>query len=153
MLRFYLLKGCYEWILTRPWIQAIGYSLSGLPWHIRLRIGIFHLSISEIVVHGRCVFRIPFVFMLLFSVFVIFLWFFVGWPLFLFLFSCLVTKVWETKNPLYPVYFLSDWSFNFIIFVMVELNYIILYYITKLHYSRLSCLIISIYLFSFSIPY
>ena len=153
MLRFYLLKGCYEWILTRPWIQAIDYLLSGLPWHIRLRIGIFHLSISEIVVHGRCIFRIPFVFMLRFS----FLLFFYDCLLvdlcFLFLFSCLVTKVWATKNPLYPVYFLYDWSFNFIIIVMVELNYIILYYITKLHYSRLSCLIMSIYLFSFSIPY
>ena len=149
MLRFYLLKGCYEWILTRPWIQAIGYSLSGLPWHIRLRIGIFHLSISEIVVHGRCVFRIPFVFMLRFSFLLFFYDFFLVDLCFLFLFSCLVTKVWATC-------LLSLWLINqlyYYCYGWVKLYYIILYYITKLHYSRLSCLIISIYLFSFSIPY
>ena len=49
-----LLKGSYECILKQTLSQAVDYSLPGLTWNIRLRIYISHLSISGIVVHGRC---------------------------------------------------------------------------------------------------
>ena len=81
-----LLKGCCEWILIQPWTQVIDYSLPGLTWHIRLRTGIADLSISGIVVHGRCYIPTAFTFPL-FSIFCYFLWLFVGWSLF-FLFFC-----------------------------------------------------------------
>ena len=47
------IKGCWEWILTQPGTPITDYSLSGLKWHIRLRISISHTSISGIVIHGR----------------------------------------------------------------------------------------------------
>ena len=53
-IQYNLLKGCCEWILIQPWTQVIDYSLPALTWHIRLRIGISHISISCIVVHGMC---------------------------------------------------------------------------------------------------
>ena len=78
-IQYNLLKGFCECILMQPWTQVIDYSLPGLTWHTRLRIGISHLSISGIVVH---------------------VWLFVGWSWFFFvLFSCLLTVVWATKNP------------------------------------------------------
>ena len=49
-IQYNLLKGCCEWILMQSWNQVIHY---GLTWRIRLRIGISHLSISGLVVHGR----------------------------------------------------------------------------------------------------
>ena len=45
----------------------IDYSLLGLARHTRLRIGISHLSISGIVVHGRCYISHCFYFLLLFD--------------------------------------------------------------------------------------
>ena len=63
-----------------------------------------------------------------------FLWLFLGWSLFA-VFVCLSTVLW---------------SLNFIIFVMVPLHHIIVYYITKLHYSRLfSYYVVIIYLVLF----
>ena len=77
-----LLKGCCEWILIQPWTQVIDYSLLGLTRHTRLRIGISHLSIPGIVVHGRCYISHCFYFLSFFT-----FWLFVGWSLLL-LFSC-----------------------------------------------------------------
>ena len=75
-IRYSLLKSCCEWILMQPWTQVIDFSLPGLTWHIRLRSGISHLSISGIMVHGRCYISHCFYFS------IIFLWIFVGWSLF-----------------------------------------------------------------------
>ena len=53
-IQYNLLDGCCKWILIEPWTQVLDYLLLGITWHIRLRIVIFLLSISETVVHGRC---------------------------------------------------------------------------------------------------
>ena len=50
--QYNLFKCCWEWV--QPCSQVIDSSLPGLTWNTRLRIGISHLSISGIVVHGRC---------------------------------------------------------------------------------------------------
>ena len=55
----YNISGCgeilsYNGLLIQPWTKVIDYSLPGLTWHTRWRIGISHLSISGIVAHGRC---------------------------------------------------------------------------------------------------
>ena len=73
-IQYNLLKGCCEWILIQPWTQVIDYSLLGLARHTRLRIGISHLSISGIVIHGRCYISHCFYFLLLFY-FLIVCWF------------------------------------------------------------------------------
>ena len=90
--QYNLLKGCCEWILIQPWTQVIDYSLPGLTWHTRLRIGISHLSISGIVVHGRCYFSHCFYFSVIFLLLLLLLFFFYDCLLiglcFLFLFFC-----------------------------------------------------------------
>ena len=53
-IQYNLRKGCCEWILIQPQTLLIDYSLPESRCHTRLRIGISHLSISGIVVHGRC---------------------------------------------------------------------------------------------------
>ena len=83
-IQYNLLKGCCEWILTQPRILVIDYSLTELTWHIRLWIGICHLSISRIVVHGKFLISPCFYFSVIF---------------YEFLFSCRLTLVWATKNP------------------------------------------------------
>ena len=55
----------------------------------------------------------------------------------------------STKNPFWPVNFLFDWSLHFIIIIMVLLHHVIVYYITKFHYSRLLYLITSWLLISY----
>ena len=82
-IQYNLLKGCCEWILTQPRILVIDYSLTELTWHIRLWIGICHLSISRIVVHGKFLISPCFYFSIFYE----------------FLFSCRLTLVWATKNP------------------------------------------------------
>ena len=92
-IQYNLLKGCCKWILIQPWTQVIDYSLPGLTWHTRLRIGISHLSISGIVVHGRCYISHCFYFSVLcYDCLLVDI-------CFLFLFSCLSTVVLSTKNP------------------------------------------------------
>ena len=136
-IQYNLLQGCYEWILIQPWTQVVDYALPGLTCHIRLRIGISHLSISAIVVHGRCYIPSCFYFSVIFyDCFLVDL-------CFLFFFSSLLTVVWPTKNLFWPVYFLSDWSLNFIILLWCLLHHIIVFYISKFHYSRLLYLIMS----------
>ena len=75
----------------------------------------------------------------------------------LFLFPCFSDSSLSSQESILT--FFSDWSLNFIIFVMVLLHHIMVYYITKLHYSRylylilswllLSIVFIIIFLFSF----
>ena len=66
-----------------------------------------------------------------------------------FCFHVFQTVVWAAKAPYKPAYFFSYWSLNFIIFVIVLLHRIMVYYITKLHYSRLSYYFVIIYLVLF----
>ena len=87
-----------EWILMQPWTQVIDYSLPGLTWYIRLRIGIFHLPISWIVVQGRCSISHGFYFSGFFYFSVTFYDFLLVDFCFLLLFLCLLTVVWATKN-------------------------------------------------------
>ena len=87
-----------EWILLQPWTQVIDYSLPGLTWYIRLRIGIFHLPISWIVVQGRCSISHCFYFSGFFYFSVTFYDFLLVDFCFLLLFLCLLTVVWATKN-------------------------------------------------------
>ena len=119
-IQYNLLKGCCEWILIQPWTQVLDYSLPGLTWHIRLRIGISHLSISGIVVRGRCYISHCFYFSIIFFYFsVIFLCLSVGGSLlFVFIFMSIDSSL---SNDC----FLSDWSLNFIIIIMVLLHHII----------------------------
>ena len=117
-IQYNLLKGCCEWILIQSWTQVIHYSLLGLTWHTRLRIGISHLFISRIVVHGRCYISHSFYFSVIFYFPVIF-FAIVYWLIFCFLF------------------FLSCLSIVFVVSIMVLLHHIIVYYINKLHYIRL----------------
>ena len=124
--------------------QVTDCSLPVLTSHISLRIGISHLSISGIVAHGRCYISHCFYVSVIFYFSVIFYDCLLVDFCFLSLFSCLLTVVWATENPFLSFYFFSDWSLNFVIIIMVELNYIIAYYITKLHYSRLSYLMMSL---------
>ena len=74
---------------------------------------------------------------------------------FLFLFPGLFTVVWEAKNPVYLLNFLSDWSLNFVIIIMVLfnlLNCIMVDYFILLYRYHLFCVIfIILFLFSFSI--
>ena len=124
-IQYNLLKGCCGWTLIQPWTKVIDYSLPWLTWHIRLRIGIFHLSSSGVVVLGRFYISDCFYF------FVTFYDCLLADLLFLLLslFSCLLTVVCAANNWLYPVYFLSDGSLNFIIIIItVVLYYSILYY-------------------------
>ena len=75
-IQYNLLKDCCKWILIQPWTQVIDYSLPGLTWHTRLRIGISHLTISGIAIHGRCyIISHCFYFSAIF-------WLFLGWSLF-----------------------------------------------------------------------
>ena len=125
----YLVKGCCEWIIIQPWTHVIGYSLPVLTWHTRLTTGISHLSVSGIVAHGRCYISHCFYFQLFFT-----FWFFVGWSLFLvFVFMFFRQYFEQSRIHTNLLTFLSDYSLNFIIFVMVLLHHIIVYYITKLH--------------------
>ena len=100
------LKGCSEQILIQLWTQAIDYSLPGLTWHIRSRIGNSHLSISSIVVHGRCYIFHYFYFSAIFCFFVIFyfLWSF----LFAFAFLSLDSSL-SSQEPILTC-LLSFWS-------------------------------------------
>ena len=66
----------------------------------------------------------------------------------LFLFSCFSGSSLNSQESILT-YLLFFWlSLNFITFVMVLLHHIIVYYISKLHYSRLLYLILSWLLFS-----
>ena len=60
-------------------------------------------------------------------------------------------------EPILTLCFLSDWSLNFIIFIMVLLHYIQVNYITKLHDNRLfisyKYIIIHLILFTFFLYY
>ena len=92
-----------------------------------------HLTsiISGIVVHGRCIFLIAFIFLL-------FLWLFIGWTLFSVLFSCLL-RVFEqprTHSKLFSFFLINHQTLSLLLWFNI-----IVYYITKLHYSRLSCII------------
>ena len=93
-----LLKSCCEWILIRLWTQVTNYSLPGLTWHIRLRICISHLSISGIVVHERWYISHCYYVLIIFYFSVIFYDWLLVHLWFLFLFSCLLTVVWATKD-------------------------------------------------------
>ena len=73
--QYNLLVGYPGWILIQHRTQVRDYSLTGLTWNINLIIGISHLSISGIVVHGRCYIFHCFYFS-------VFAWLFVGWFLF-----------------------------------------------------------------------
>ena len=73
--QYNLLVGYPGWILIQHRTQVRDYSLTGLTWNINLIIGISHLSISGIVVHGRCYIFHCFYFS-------VFAWLFVGWVLF-----------------------------------------------------------------------
>ena len=115
------------------------YSLPGLICHIRLRIGISHLSISGIVVHGSLYTSHCFDFSVIFYDCLL-----VDLSC-LILFSCLLTVVWATKNAFWPVYWLSNRLLNSIIIINL-LHYIIVYHITKLHYSILFYLIMSLFI-------
>ena len=53
-IQYNLLNGCCKWIPMQPWTQVRDYSLPVLTCHIRLRIGISHVSISGILVHSKC---------------------------------------------------------------------------------------------------
>ena len=110
-IQYNLLKGCCEWILIQPWTQVIDYSLPGLTWHIRLRISISHLSISGIVVHGRCYISHCFYFFVIFYFSIIFLRFFVGWSLFfVFIFMSLDSSLSNQESILTCL--LSFWLIN-----------------------------------------
>ena len=98
-IQYNLLKGCCEWILIQPWTQVVDYPLPGLTWHTRLRIGVSHLSISGIVVHGRCYICHCFYFPVIYHFPVTFYDCLVVDICFLFLFSCLLAVVTEAKNP------------------------------------------------------
>ena len=144
-IQFNLFKGCCEWILIQPWTQVTDYSLPELTWHTRLRIGISHLSMSGIVIHSRCYISHCFYFSVIFYDCLL-----VSLSL-LFLFSCLSDSSLSSQESILTcllLFWFSDWSLNFIIFVMVLIDHIIVYYITKLHYSRLLYLIMSWLLFS-----
>ena len=52
-IQYNLLEDCCEPILIQPQTQVIDCSLPGLTWRIKLRISIFHLSISGLMVRGR----------------------------------------------------------------------------------------------------
>ena len=73
--QYNLLVGYPGWILIQHRTQVRDYSLTGLTGNINLIIGISHLSISGIVVHGRCYIFHCFYFS-------VFAWLFVGWFLF-----------------------------------------------------------------------
>ena len=73
--QYNLLVGYPGWILIQHRTQVRDYSLTGLTWNINLIIGISHLSISGIVVHGRCYIFHCFYFS-------VFAWLCVGWFLF-----------------------------------------------------------------------
>ena len=88
-IQYNLLKGCYEWILIQPWTQVLDYSLPGLTWHTRLRIRIPYLSISGIVIHGRCDISIAFTFLLFFTFLLLFMIVCLVDLCFWFLLSCL----------------------------------------------------------------
>ena len=98
-IHYNLLNSCCQWILIQPWTEVIDYSLPGLISLTRLRIGISHLSISWIVVHGRCYISHCFYFSVIFYFFIIFHDCFLVDLCFSFLFSCLSTVVWAAKNP------------------------------------------------------
>ena len=137
---------CVKNIDLLHWIyKKINFFLSFHRPHIRLKIGISHLSVSGMVFHGRCCTSCCFYF------FCYFLRLFVGWYLFFAFVLCLLRVVWGTNNPFWPAYFAFNWSLNFINIVIVLLHYIIaciVYYFTKLHYSRLFYVIISLLFFS-----
>ena len=123
-IQYNLLKGCYEWILIELWTQVIDYSLLGLTWHARLRISISHLSIF-----GKCC-ASPCFYFLLFLTFLIFCW------LFMFLFfsdSSLSSQESILTFLLFFWLILKPYQF----FNLIIYDSIIVYYITKLHYSRL----------------
>ena len=98
-IQYNLLKGCCEWILIKAWTQVIDYSLPGLTWHTRLRIGISYLSISGRVVHGRCYISHWFYFSVILYFSVTFCDCLLVDLCFLFFFLCLLTVVRATKNP------------------------------------------------------
>ena len=142
------------------WTKVKHYSLPGLAWYIKLRVGISHVSISGIsnlstyviMVHGRGYIFHCFHFLLFFVT--------VCCLIFVFCFCYLLTVVWATENRFYLTLLLYFWLifklhyyyFYFIttlcyivlyynilyciILYCIILYYIIIYYITKLHYSR-----------------
>ena len=66
----------------------------------------------------------------------------------LFLFSCFSDSSSSSQESILTGLLFSDSSLNFIIFIMVLLHHIIIYNITKLHYSRSLYLVLLWLLFS-----
>ena len=83
-------------------------------------------------------FPIAFTFLLLFSFLLFFM--IVCWLIFVFCCCFDVLRQWLEQSKMNSDLFTSFW----LIINVVELNYIILYYNTKLHYSRLSYLLMSL---------
>ena len=117
------------------------YSLPGLTWLIRLRIGICHLSILGIVVHGSCYishcfqFSVVVVSVAVVSLCLFFLFFFL---FFRSLFVCFLTVVSTTKSISFPSHITFNILLNFFIITIIitisnyktiKLCYITLYYI------------------------
>ena len=157
-IQYNLLKGCCEWILIQPWTQVIDYSLPRLTWHIRLRIGISHLFISGIVVHGSCYISHCCYFLF----FCYFLWLFVGWSLFfVFIFMSLDSSLSNQESILTCL--LSFWLIiklyhyyygSFTSYYSILLNSIIVdYFILLCHDYLFSILFIILLLFSFLFAY
>ena len=129
-IQYNLLEGCCKCILIQLWTPLIEYSLPGLWWHIKLSIGISHLSISRIVVLG--IYYISHCFC--FSGFSMIFW----WLIVAFIFMSLDSS----SQKLTPTFLFPYW-------LIIKLHHyyygsITLYYITKLHYSRLLDIIISL---------
>ena len=139
--QYNLLKCCWEWV--QPCSQVIDSSLAGFTWNTRSRIGIWHLSISGIVVHGRCYIFHYFYFSVIFC-FCYFLWLFVAWSLF-FVFAFMSPDSSLSNQESILTCLLSFW----LIIKLYHYYYgsvtscYSLYYIAKLHYSRLLYLNIS----------
>ena len=102
-----------------------------------------HLSISGIVVHGRCYICHYFYFSVTFFFFAIFYDCLLIDICFLFLFSCLLDSSLSSQESILTC-LLSFWLIlELYHFHMVLLHHIIVCYITKFYYSRLLYLIMS----------
>ena len=149
VIQYNLLKRCCEWILIQSWTQKIDYSLLLLTWHIRFRIGISNLSISGIMLHGRCYISHCFYFSA-FS-FLLFLWLFVGWSLFFgFVFMSLDSSLSYQESIL--TYLLSFWLIIkfYYYYGWIKLYYTVLFNCIIADYLILLC---HFYVFSYFFYY
>ena len=132
-IQYSLLVGCFKWILMQPQTQVIDYALPGLKWHIRLRIGISHPSNSGKVVCGKCYISHCFYFFwYLFWLFCLF---------FVFALMSLGSSLSNQKPIL--TFLLPFW-----LIIKLYHDYydsITIYYITKLYYSRLFYVVVSLF--------